>query len=307
MAKLPAFLFLLFFSLFLSARDSLPAADSTAPLLSPEKTAMRSVLLPGYGQWSNRQFVKAPLMFSLAASGVYGSVRFSLLSSAYEKSTLVRIGQNTLLDDPYPGLSNMEVFRNTFRYGDYKRYSVFFTLYAYGINALDAYVVARLKQAPQDHAPLRAAYYSVLLPGLGQLYNRKYWKAPLAFGLVATAAGFSAYYNGFYRDFALAYATRTDDDPLSEYETGFTSAYLTSQLRSEAEQWKNYRDMAYLATVGIYLLNVVDAIVDAHLYNFDLSDDLSKKKEGKRLRLMPFAALSYPGDPVNGMTLSLEF
>jgi len=305
MAKLPAFLFLFFFSLFVSARDSIPAADSTVPVLSPEKTALRSILLPGYGQWINRQFVKSPLMFSLAGAGIYGSIRFSRLSSSYEKSTLFRIGQHTSLNDPYPGLSNMQVFQNTFRYGDYKRYSVFFTLYAYGINAMDAYVVASLKQKAQEHAPLRAAFYSMLLPGLGQVYNHKYWKAPLTLGLVATAAGFSVYYNRFYHDFALAYATRTDDDPLSEYETGFTSAYLTSQLKSEADQWKNYRDMAYLATVGIYLLNVADAIVDAHLYHFDLSDDLSKKRG--RLRFIPFTFLANSGGTINGMSLSLQF
>ena len=172
---------------------------------------------------------------------------------------------------------------------------------------MDAYVIADLKRKPREHPPTRAAYYSVLLPGLGQVYNRKYWKAPIALGLVATAAGFSVYYNRFYRDFALAYATRTDDDPLSEYETEFTSAYLSSQLKSEADQWKNYRDMAYLATVGIYLLNVVDAIVDAHLYNFDLSDDLSHRRERKRWQLLPFTAMAHPGASVNGMTLSLEF
>ena len=307
MAKLAAFLSLFLFSVLLSARDSIPAADSPSHILSPEKTAMRSLLLPGYGQWSNRQYLKAPLMFSLAGAGVYGSIRFSLLSSAYEKSTLVRIGQNTSVSDPYPDLSNMEVFQNTFLYGDYKRYSFFFTLYAYGINALDAYVIADLKRKPREHPPMRAAYYSVLLPGLGQVYNRKYWKAPIALGLVATAAGFSVYYNRFYRDFALAYATRTDDDPLSVYETAFTSAYQSSQLKSEAEQWKNYRDMAYLATVGIYLLNVVDAIVDAHLYNFDLSDDLSQRRERKKWRLLPFTAMANPGTSINGLMLSLEF
>ncbi len=306
MRKAITWMLFLFVSSLLHAQNP----DSGAiekKILTPERIAYRSMILPGYGQWTNGQYLKAPIISAAVGAGIYSGIHYSSLFAKYEKSTLIRIGDNTTLTDPIAGMENLEVFKKTFVYGNYKRYSVFFTLYAYGINVLDAYTFASIQGESPHHSPTKAAYYSALLPGLGQIYNHKYWKAPIALGLVATAAGFSSYYNNIYRDFALAYASRSDNDPLSEYETEFTSAYPTSQLKNEADQWRNYRDMAYLATAAVYLLNLVDAIVDAHLYDFDLSDDLSKRQAPPRISVSTFSLPRAGNTGYHGLALSWRF
>lgn len=121
------------------------------------------------------------------------------------------------------------------------------------------------------HNPKKATLMSVALPGLGQIYNKKYWKVPIIYGGFA-AAGY--YLNDNLKQIRLytdAFKAETDGDPDTENGT----EYNTTQLESLIDQYKQWRDLSYIALGAIYVLNIIDASVDAHLFYFDVSEDIS--------------------------------
>ncbi len=133
-------------------------------------------------------------------------------------------------------------------------------------------------------SPKKAAYLSLACPGLGQIYNRKYWKVPI----VWAALGTSIYAINFTYS---TYITYIDDYIAiainSEATVQNSEGYNTlTKLKEEKLRWRKYRDYSVLAFVGVYLLNVIDANVDAHFYNFDVSEDLS-------LRISPAINYNY--------------
>ena len=121
------------------------------------------------------------------------------------------------------------------------------------------------------HSPKKAIIMSAILPGLGQVYNKKYWKVPILYGGFA-AAGY--YLNDNLKNidkYKTAYIAETDTDP----NTVNTTGYNYKQLDQLIDQYKQWRDLSYIAFVVIYALNIIDANVDAHLFYFDVSDDIS--------------------------------
>ncbi|HPE98078.1 MAG TPA: DUF5683 domain-containing protein [Chitinophagales bacterium] len=124
------------------------------------------------------------------------------------------------------------------------------------------------------HSPKKAALYSALLPGLGQAYNQKYWKIPVVYTALGIS-GYSIWFNArYYSDLKNAYLIRTDGDSttIDQYANILP---VESQLIQYAEFYKKSMDLSVIITAAIWTLNIVDAVVDAHLYNFDISDDLS--------------------------------
>ncbi|MFS4448851.1 DUF5683 domain-containing protein [Maribacter sp. 2307UL18-2] len=151
-------------------------------------------------------------------------------------------------------------------------------------------------------APSKAAFYSAVLPGLGQIYNKRYWKVPIVYG--ALGAGIYAYtfYNGEYQRFRTAFKRRragfADDEFINVIP-------LPGDDRLERLQnaKQNERDLALLVTIIIYALNIVDANVDAHLKQFNINDDLSWD-----MNLQPYLeANPIDGNPNYGMSLTLTF
>ena len=121
------------------------------------------------------------------------------------------------------------------------------------------------------HSPKKATILSAVLPGAGQIYNKKYWKAPIVWGGLAL----SGYYLSDnlsqlnrYRD---AYVAETDGDSGTINDTGFGQ----TQLLDLIDTYKTWRDWSYIAIGAVYILNIIDASVDAHLFYFDVSDDIS--------------------------------
>ena len=116
--------------------------------------------------------------------------------------------------------------------------------------------------------------YSAIIPGLGQAYNGKYWKIPIVYGAIGTAGYFIYYWYDFYDELRTAYKYRTDDDPLTVdliYDYIADDAYLYDRVSLA----KQYTDLMVVLTAATYVLNIVDAVVDAHLYDFNVSDDLT--------------------------------
>ncbi len=139
---------------------------------------------------------------------------------------------------------------------------------------------------PAEHSPKVAGIASAIVPGLGQAYNKKYWKVPIVYAGLATA-GYFIYYNfAIYSNFRKAYLLKLDDDSTSALHsfkvwyitstnTFYLDGYPTSNLYEVQNKYRYYLDISILVAAGIYLLNILDAVVDAHLYHFDVSNDLS--------------------------------
>lgn len=119
-------------------------------------------------------------------------------------------------------------------------------------------------------APAKAAFYSAILPGLGQAYNKKYWKIPIVYGALATTLYFYVSNNDLYHEFRGAYKDRLAGIPNPKYD------FLDSSRLIEAQRvYKRNRDLSLLLTGVFYALNIIDANVDAHLGQFNVNDNLS--------------------------------
>jgi hypothetical protein len=134
--------------------------------------------------------------------------------------------------------------------------------------------------------PQRALWLAIVLPGGGQIYNRKYWKLPLVYGGIVGCVYALRWNNQMYRDYSQAYLDIMDDDPntksyISMLPFGYNVTANTERLKTLFKNKKNYfrryRDLSGFCIIGVYLLSVVDAYVDAELSVFDISRDLSLK------------------------------
>lgn len=124
------------------------------------------------------------------------------------------------------------------------------------------------------HSPKKATTLSAILPGAGQIYNKKYWKVPVIYGAIGASLYFAFDQRNQFKDYKNAYLSRVDNDP-NTIDNQYTGVYSEQNLLSLIEFHRRNRDLLFvLAGLG-YILNVVDAAVDAHLYYFDVSDDLS--------------------------------
>ena len=163
----------------------------------------------------------------------------------------------------------------------------------------------KISPAPPDstkktskHPPRAAMLMSMCLPGLGQAYNRKYWKMPLVYASMGTTLYFFAQNNKLYRQYKQAYINKTDTLPTTI--DGYPD-YSDQQLKELEDYHRKYRDLNVILTALCYTINIVDAYVDAHLMHFDVSDDLS-------FHVAPalnFQAISRK--PSAGLTLSMRF
>ncbi len=149
-------------------------------------------------------------------------------------------------------------------------------------------------QTQRYYSPNQAALYSAVMPGMGQIYNRRYWKLPIIYGLGATLGYFIYWNNNRYltfRDAVLAKSEeRPEDDPFP----------LISEPTARLNQdfFQRNRDLLIILSVLLYGLNIVDASVDAHLRSFDVSEDLA-------LEIKPYAE-STPMQAVAGIQINLK-
>lgn len=133
----------------------------------------------------------------------------------------------------------------------------------------------------------RAMWLAIVLPGAGQIYNRKYWKLPIIYGGFVGCAYAMRWNNMMYRDYSQAYLDIMDDDPTTESYNQFL--HLGNKITPEnMERWKTifkkrkdryrrWRDMSFFCMLGVYAFSVIDAYVDASLSEFDISHDLSMR------------------------------
>ena len=137
--------------------------------------------------------------------------------------------------------------------------------------------------------PKRAMWLALVIPGGGQIYNRKYWKLPIVYGGFMGCAYAMSWNNMQYKAYAQAYLDIMDDDPGTASYNQFL--HLGRQIDSSNEErykeifrkrkdkFRRWRDMSFFVMVGVYAISVIDAYVDAELSVFDISKDLSLKVE----------------------------
>lgn len=156
----------------------------------------------------------------------------------------------------------------------------------------------------------RALWLALVLPGAGQIYNRKYWKLPIIYGGFVGCAYAMSWNNQMYHDYSQAYMDIMDDDPNTQSYNQFL--HLGAKIddsnierykeifRKRKDRYRRWRDMSVFVFIGVYAFSVIDAYVDASLSEFDISDDLS-------LRVEP-AVLNNPRDrnPFRSSALGLQ-
>lgn len=135
----------------------------------------------------------------------------------------------------------------------------------------------------------RAMWLALVLPGAGQIYNRKYWKLPIIYGGFVGCAYAMSWNNQMYHDYSQAYLDIMDDDPNTQSYNQFL--HLGAQIdasnierykeifRKRKDRYRRWRDMSIFVMIGVYAFSVIDAYVDASLSEFDISDDLSLRVE----------------------------
>lgn len=131
-----------------------------------------------------------------------------------------------------------------------------------------------------SHSPQKAAMYSAVFPGLGQAYNKQYWKIPILYAGTATVIYFIVKYSRDYNLYYKAYADYHDGNKNTEsykdlYFWDYTYIDNVGSLKTLKDNSRRWRDLDYIILAGIYFLNIIDANVSAHLKYFDVSDDLS--------------------------------
>lgn len=135
--------------------------------------------------------------------------------------------------------------------------------------------------------PKRAMWLAVVLPGAGQIYNRKYWKLPIIYGGFVGSIYALQWNNQMYHDYSQAYLDLSDEDPNTQSYNQFL--HLGNQIteanedryktlfKKRKDYFRRYRDLSFFVLLGVYAISVIDAYVDASLSEFDISKDLSMK------------------------------
>lgn len=151
--------------------------------------------------------------------------------------------------------------------------------------AFDGYEVWQPRDVEFNPDPNRAVWMSALFPGLGQVYNRRYWKIPIVIGAYMGLGYATSWNNGMLSDYTRAYRDLMDNDPNTNsymnffppttQESDIDKTWLTNVMQSRKNFYRRNRDLCIIAMVGVYLVAMVDAYVDASLSHFDITPDLS--------------------------------
>jgi hypothetical protein len=166
-------------------------------------------------------------------------------------------------------------------------------------NGADSAQMDKRKKKAIYSSARKASIMSAIVPGLGQVYNRKYWKVPVIYAGMAAFGYIFKVNNEQYRYYRKNLIAENDGKP----ETINQTRYSSEQLKTQKDQYQKSRDLGIIGIGAFYLLNIIDANVDAHLKTFDVSDDLS-------IRLTPFN-IFYPKSnnfgTAHGLSVKLIF
>ena len=235
-------------------RDTIPLSRMTAI----------SLVAPGFSQLYNKQAWKIPILYGvtggLAVLGFNQSNKYKAAKNEY--NTLVN--QQATQEELDPAQCKM-IRYNTTR-------TVFF------VGAIASYLYflgdGVLNYNGPENSVKKATTLAMICPGAGQLYNKSYWKVPIVVGAFATMGYVIDWNARGYKRYRTAYNQVVNGQP-DEFEGRYSAEYL----KNMKDNFRRNRDLCIILTGALYLLNIVDAHVDAHLKDYDISDDLSVRLE----------------------------
>ena len=276
-------------------------AQQRSPLfrdtLEFSKMSALSFVVPGFGQLYNRQYWKIPVLYggvgAFAGMTAYANKRYKTYSNRYD-AALTAAGGNA---------SDPQVLSMQRKMDNYRRQR---TVYLAGTAATYLYFVgdAVMNYKGTVKPPQRATMLSAVFPGAGQIYNKSYWKLPILYGGIAACGYAISFNNRGYQRFKRAYNLMTDGDDSTVDE--FNGRYSETVLQNTRDSYRRYRDLSIIIMAGIYILNIVDAHVDAYLKRYDISDDLALKVE-PTLQQAPVLSRGSGGGQMMGMSMKLNF
>jgi len=158
------------------------------------------------------------------------------------------------------------------------------------------------------HSPNKATFYSAILPGLGQIYNHKYWKVPLIYGGIGSLMYYTSHNNYWYNKFKDAYnlQVRIENGETELVPEPRFEDWSADMLKRQKDTWRRYRDLCIIGIGVFYVAQILDANVDANLFTYDMSEDLSMQIEPV---LIPNEVYSYTSNSSNtlGLRCSIRF
>ncbi len=263
-------------------RDSIPISRMTAI----------SLVVPGFSQLYNDQVWKIPVLYGTAGSALFFGIKQNKTYSKYKSEYDAMLRRNATREELNPVQTRM-IQHNTYRQLLFAGALVSYVYFlGDGVVNYDGAMTSVKK----------ATTLSTICPGAGQFYNKSYWKVPIVMGGFATMAYVIDFNNRGYQRFKLAsdLVSDGDDSTIDEFNGRYDADYLNNLKRS----YRRNRDLSLIITAGLYLLNIVDAHVDAHLQDYDVSDDLS-------MNLEPIFTNIYSQSKGNqnlfGMTFNIKF
>lgn len=263
------------------------------------KVCLLSLPLPGFGQIYNKQYWKLGVLYPTFGASlgmfIYENKQYKPLKQQYDQY---------LIDHGYmrtPELDKIQtkLIRSNTRRQIYAGLAIASYIYFIGDAALN-YATNDVSQVK------KATTLSFICPGAGQIYNKSYWRVPIVIGGLASTIYTIDWNNRGFKRFTTAYTLRADYEANPEkYPNGspdeFRGNYSPTFLKNLKDSYRRNRDLCILLTAGIYLLQVMDAHVDAHLQDFDISDDLSMNVE-------PYiGCTAIDSQPAVGFNMSLNF
>ena len=263
------------------------------------KVCWLSLPLPGFGQIYNKQYWKLGILYPVVGASVgmfvYENKQYKPFKKQYDQYLI----DHGYMRTPELDAIQTELIKHNTRQQIYAGVAIATYLYFIGDAAINYTTneVSRVK---------KATTLSTIFPGAGQVFNKSYWRVPIVLGGLASTIYTIDWNNRGYQRFKTAYALRVDYDKNPEkYPQGaadeFRGAYSATFLKNLKDSYRRNRDLCIILTAGVYLLNILDAHVDAHLQDYDISDDLT-------MNLEPYFDYTTVGtQPVYGVNMSFKF
>ncbi len=253
--------------------------------MSLSRVCWMSIPIPGYGQIYNKQYWKLPILYGTFGASLtmylHENNKFKPLKRRYEELTSLEMSRSEELE---------AVQREMIRHNTRRQIYLMATIGSYIYFIGDAAV----NYATNDVSSVKkATTLATICPAAGQIYNKSYWKVPIVLGGFASMIYIIDWNNRGYQRFKKAYRLRYEYDQKVEANKNdpennpkpdgstdeFKGRYSADFLKNLKNNYRRNRDLSIIATAGIYLLQIVDAHVDAHLKDFDVSDDLTMRIE----------------------------
>ena len=263
------------------------------------KVCWLSLPLPGFGQIYNKQYWKLGVLYPLVGASVgmfaYEHKQYKPYKAQYDQYLI----DHGYMRTPELDAIQTEMIRHNTRQQIYAGLAIATYIYFIGDAAVN-YSTNEVSQVK------KATTLSTICPGAGQIYNKSYWRVPIVIGGMASTIYTIDWNNRGYKRFKTAYALRVDyDKNPGKYPGGaadeFRGAYSATFLKNLKDSYRRNRDLCILLTAGVYMLQIIDAHVDAHLQDYDISDDLT-------MNLEPYFDYSPVGsNPMVGVNMSLKF